>query len=351
MPIGPRSSPATATRARDAPLFFALKVSDRSHTDRKEQEPMTPAKPRAGWTLALVSVALFMATLDNLVVSTALPSIRADLGAIDRVPAVDGQRLHARLRRAAAHRRRARRPLRPPPDVHDRRRRLHRRQRWPPRCRRRPARWSPPAPLQGLGAALVLPLTLTLLSEAVPPERRGAALGIWAGVSGLGVALGPLVGGAVVEGISWHWIFWINVPVGLALIPLARAAADGVLRARPAPGPAGARAGRPRPARRRLRDRPRRGARVDVGDRDDLDRRGPRPARRLRRLGAPRAGADAAAAVLPLARASAPPTASRSRCTSASSARSSCSRSTSRPRRATRRCRPACGRCPGRACR
>jgi EmrB/QacA subfamily drug resistance transporter len=75
--------------------------------------------------------------------------------------------------------------------------------------------------LQGLGAAIVLPLTLTLLNEAVAPERRGAALGIWAGVSGLGVALGPLVGGAVVEGISWHWIFWLNVPVGLALIPLA----------------------------------------------------------------------------------------------------------------------------------
>ncbi|HEX4691647.1 MAG TPA: MFS transporter [Solirubrobacteraceae bacterium] len=75
--------------------------------------------------------------------------------------------------------------------------------------------------LQGLGAAIVLPLTLTLLNEAVAPERRGAALGIWAGVSGLGVALGPLVGGAIVEGISWHWIFWLNVPVGLALIPLA----------------------------------------------------------------------------------------------------------------------------------
>ena len=75
--------------------------------------------------------------------------------------------------------------------------------------------------LQGFGAAIVLPLTLTLLSEAVPPERRGMALGIWGGVSGLGVAIGPLVGGAVVSGISWHWIFWINVPVGLVLVPLA----------------------------------------------------------------------------------------------------------------------------------
>src|SRR3954466_9307951 len=76
--------------------------------------------------------------------------------------------------------------------------------------------------IQGAGAAMVLPLTLTLLSEAVPAGRRGLALGVWAGVSGLGVALGPLVGGAIGEGVSWHWIFWANVPVGLVLLPLAR---------------------------------------------------------------------------------------------------------------------------------
>jgi EmrB/QacA subfamily drug resistance transporter len=75
--------------------------------------------------------------------------------------------------------------------------------------------------LQGVGAAIVLPLTLTLLSEAVPSEKRGLALGAWSGISGLGVALGPVVGGAVVDGISWHWIFWLNVPIGLALVPLS----------------------------------------------------------------------------------------------------------------------------------
>src|SRR6202035_763643 len=76
--------------------------------------------------------------------------------------------------------------------------------------------------LQGAGGALVTPLTLTLLSEAFPAGRRGVALGIWSGISGLGVALGPVVGGAVVDGISWHWIFWLNVPIGLAVAPLAR---------------------------------------------------------------------------------------------------------------------------------
>jgi EmrB/QacA subfamily drug resistance transporter len=75
--------------------------------------------------------------------------------------------------------------------------------------------------VQGAGAAAVTPLTLTLLAEAFPADRRGAALGVWSGISGAAVAMGPLVGGAVVQGISWHWIFWINVPIGLALLPLA----------------------------------------------------------------------------------------------------------------------------------
>jgi EmrB/QacA subfamily drug resistance transporter len=75
--------------------------------------------------------------------------------------------------------------------------------------------------VQGGGAALVMPLALALLSAAFAPRDRPKALGIFAGVSGLGVSLGPLFGGAVVEGISWPWIFWLNVPVALALIALA----------------------------------------------------------------------------------------------------------------------------------
>lgn len=75
--------------------------------------------------------------------------------------------------------------------------------------------------LQGVGAALVMPTALSLLSNAFPPQLRPRALGIFAGVSGLAVAIGPLLGGAVVQGISWPWIFWVNVPVDLLLMPLA----------------------------------------------------------------------------------------------------------------------------------
>jgi EmrB/QacA subfamily drug resistance transporter len=76
--------------------------------------------------------------------------------------------------------------------------------------------------LQGVGAALLMPLAMALLSVAFPPEERGRALGIFGGINGIALIVGPIVGGAIAEGLAWQWIFWINVPIGLVLIPLAR---------------------------------------------------------------------------------------------------------------------------------
>ena len=75
--------------------------------------------------------------------------------------------------------------------------------------------------LQGIGGAIVATLTLTILSNAVSPDERGVALGAWGAIGGLAVALGPRVGGAVTEGLSWQWIFWIDVPIGPVPVPLA----------------------------------------------------------------------------------------------------------------------------------
>jgi MFS family permease len=77
--------------------------------------------------------------------------------------------------------------------------------------------------VQGVGAGIIMPLGLTLLTASFPPQRRGAVLGIWGGIAGLGVACGPLIGGAVTQGLSWHWIFWVNVPLGVGTAVGARA--------------------------------------------------------------------------------------------------------------------------------
>src|SRR5947207_2582978 len=178
------------------------------------------ARTKTIWTFAITSVALFMVTLDNLVVTMALPSIRLDLGASieDLEWTVNAYTLSfaVLLLTGAA--------------LGDRfgRRRLFAIGLGIFTVASAAAALAPNVDtliaaraVQGIGGAIVTPLTLTILSAAVPPERRGLALGAWGGVGGLAVAFGPLVGGAVVNGISWHWIFWLNVPIGLVLIPLA----------------------------------------------------------------------------------------------------------------------------------
>jgi EmrB/QacA subfamily drug resistance transporter len=74
--------------------------------------------------------------------------------------------------------------------------------------------------VQGSAAALVSPLSLALVSAAFPPERRGWAMGVYGGITGIAVLGGPVIGGAVTQGLAWQWVFWINVPIGLAAIPL-----------------------------------------------------------------------------------------------------------------------------------
>jgi EmrB/QacA subfamily drug resistance transporter len=75
--------------------------------------------------------------------------------------------------------------------------------------------------VQGIGAATIMPLSLTILSSAFPPERRGVVIGLWGGIAGIGVAAGPLIGGAVTQGLDWHWVFWVNVPIGVVATALS----------------------------------------------------------------------------------------------------------------------------------
>jgi EmrB/QacA subfamily drug resistance transporter len=177
-------------------------------------------RSRTIWTFVITSVALFMTSLDNLVVTTALPVIRlhlhASLSSLEwtvnaytltfAVLMLTGASLGERFGRrrlfliglAVFTAGSAAAALAPS------------------------ANWLILArAVQGAGSAIVTPLTLTLLSAAVPVARRGAALGAWGAVAGLAISSGPLVGGAVVQGWSWQTIFWINVPIGLALLPIA----------------------------------------------------------------------------------------------------------------------------------
>ncbi|MDX6744522.1 DHA2 family efflux MFS transporter permease subunit [Actinocorallia sp. A-T 12471] len=173
------------------------------------------------WTLVITGLAGFMASLDNLVVTTALPSIRTDLGGgledlewtvnsytlTFAVLLLFGSALGDRFGRrrifgigvAVFTAASAAAALAPGIEA-----------------------LIAARAVQGVGAAIMMPLTLTLLTAATPENRRGLVFGIWGAINGLAVASGPLVGGTLTEHLSWQWIFWLNVPVGIALLPLAR---------------------------------------------------------------------------------------------------------------------------------
>ncbi len=175
---------------------------------------------RVTWTVLVTALAVFMASLDNLVVTTALPVIRADFGAtiseLEWVVNAYTLTFAVLLLTGAA--------------LGDRfgRKRLFIIGSSIFTAGSAAAALSSTSTelivaraIQGIGGAILTPLSLTILSAAVSPERRAVALGAWGGIAGLAIAIGPLVGGAIAEGLDWQWIFWVNVPIGLITIPLA----------------------------------------------------------------------------------------------------------------------------------
>ncbi|MEU4620840.1 DHA2 family efflux MFS transporter permease subunit [Actinoplanes sp. NPDC023801] len=178
-----------------------------------------------GLVIAAVGIPAFMSALDNLVVSTALPVIRTELGAsiADLQWFVNAYTLPfaAFLLTAAA--------------LGDR---IGRRRMYligiavftaasaAAALATEPWQLTAARAVQGLGGAAIAPLSLTLLAAAVPDRLRNAAVGIWGGITGLGVALGPVIGGAVVDGLTWNWIFWVNVPIGVVALVLAAVVLD-----------------------------------------------------------------------------------------------------------------------------
>lgn len=193
---------------------------DRTAAPATADPPRPAGRSGAVWAVIITGLALFMASLDNLVVTTALPVIRvhlhAGLSGLEWTVNAYTLTFAVLLLSAAALGERF--------------------------GRRRifvlgiaiftvASAGASLAPnigvlvaargIQGAGGAMIMPLSLTLLSAAVTPERRNAALGIWGAIGGVAIAFGPLVGGAVTTGWAWQYIFWLNVPVGVILVPLA----------------------------------------------------------------------------------------------------------------------------------
>jgi EmrB/QacA subfamily drug resistance transporter len=189
-------------------------------TTRGGQMTDTPVTHhRLGWILGLTSTAYFMVALDAVVVITALPRMQRDLhvslATLQWTLNAYGIAFAAGIISAAA--------------LGDR---LGRRKVFTAglglftvasaACALAPSASALIAArtVQGLGGAIVLPLSLTILTTAFPEEKRGMIVGAYGGLAGLAVALGPIVGGAIAQDIDWHWIFWINVPLGVVAILL-----------------------------------------------------------------------------------------------------------------------------------
>jgi EmrB/QacA subfamily drug resistance transporter len=181
---------------------------------------MARSQASRGWAVALTSIAFFMVALDALVVITALPAIHRDLGAslstLEWTVNAYTLAYAAGIITAAA--------------VGDRfgRRGVFAAGLALFSLASAACALAPSVELliaarvvQGIGAAIVMPLSLTILTAAFPPERRGAIVGLWGGIGGLAVAAGPLIGGAITQGLDWHWIFWVNVPIGLVASALS----------------------------------------------------------------------------------------------------------------------------------
>jgi EmrB/QacA subfamily drug resistance transporter len=179
-----------------------------------------PRPTRVVWTFVISSIALFMAALDNLVVTTALPVIRAsfqaNLSELEWIVNAYTLTFAVLLLTGAA--------------LGDRfgRKRLFiiglaifTGGSAIAALSTEVSMLIVARAIQGLGGAILTPLSLTILSAAVPRERRAIALGAWGGIAGLAIAVGPVIGGAIAQGLAWQWIFWINVPIGLLVIPMA----------------------------------------------------------------------------------------------------------------------------------
>jgi len=196
-------------------------------TSMNREGPMTVTaamtsedRPRLGWVLALTSTAYFMVVLDSVVVITALPRLQRDLhvglGSLQWTLTAYNIAFAAGIITAAA--------------LGDRfgRRRIFNLGLAVFTVASAACALAPNASeliaartVQGLGGAIILPLSLSILTTAFPAERRGMIIGIYGGLAGLAVAMGPIIGGAVTQGIDWHWIFWINVPIAAVALPFA----------------------------------------------------------------------------------------------------------------------------------